>query len=66
MIFEAQTAARYYNGVSARPYDANCYLFATSKELVIESEGEESLHFPFTTLKISHRDKDLLILSTKE
>ena len=66
MIFEAQTAARYYNGVSARPYDANCYLFATSKELVIEAEGEESLHFPFTNLKISHRDKDLLILSTKD
>jgi len=56
--------ARFYNGVSAKAFEANCSIQAETQELILETEDEPRLRFHFRDLRINHREKDLIILAT--
>lgn len=64
MTYQAQSVATFFNGVSAKPFSASCFLLTDKQELVLEIEGEQPLHFSFRELLINHCEKDLMTLTT--
>jgi Zn-dependent protease with chaperone function len=56
--------ARFYNGVSAKAFEVNCYLSGATQELILETEDEQQLHFSFRELRINHREKEFILLAT--
>ncbi|MBL7922779.1 MAG: M48 family metallopeptidase [Bacteroidia bacterium] len=61
---KVKTAARYFNGVSARPFESLCSLSEASQVLVLEPEGEAPLTFSFRQLHINHLEKEVLVLAS--
>lgn len=66
MAYIARTEARFFNGVSAQPFEVTVGLNAATQELVIESEDEAALVTPMSRWKINHHDKHLLILASTD
>lgn len=60
----AHAGATYFNGVSAQPFDVTVSLNAGTQELVIEPQDEAPLVTSLSGWKISHREKQLLILAS--
>lgn len=55
--------AVFYNGVSARPIDAQVSLLEEKQQLLIEVEAETPILIEYADIAISHSEKGLLVLS---
>jgi len=55
--------AVFYNGVSARPIDAQVSLLDENQQLLIEVDGETPILVSFADISITHSEKSLLVLS---
>ena len=55
--------AIFYNGVSARPIDAQVSLLEEEQQLLIEVDGESSILVAFGDISITHSEKSLVVLS---
>lgn len=60
---EIVTEVRYYNGVIAKPFKAECTFNKTLTGLTLTMEEEGIMQLPFSDLTIKRREKSYLILS---
>lgn len=58
-----QTEARFFNGVSSKPIEVILHLLIHEKKLLIIVPEEEELYIPFVDISITHRDRELMMLS---
>ena len=58
-----QTEALFFNGVSSKPIEVILHLKIPEKKILINVNGEMELLISFSEISITHRDRELMMLS---